>query len=281
MSILADIAEMEDRINELLEDLPIRSSNYEDELVDAIFEVLDEHDVAGLDELELEDIIADALSDVFADLDQDTRDAISERVQESVSQTRAFYEAQGIRIPGLREAVRRSDTAQRLSRFLEDGMAKISANLRKGTIEVLQEMVARGDVSRSEMEEKLIERADAAANHARTQARTSVSAYNQNYREELADRAELEHFLYYGNIQDNSRQFCRRLVDGVYTRQQIDQMKNGMLEPVMTFQGGYNCRHSWVPVDPEWDPELRDMVVESDTPLTLTLPSDRTITVFE
>lgn len=53
----------------------------------------------------------------------------------------------------------------------------------------------------------------------------------------------------------------------VFTRQQIEQMRNGMLNPVMVFKGGWNCRHSWVPVDPAWDNKLRSKVKSDLSPV--------------
>jgi hypothetical protein len=58
-------------------------------------------------------------------------------------------------------------------------------------------------------------------------------------------------------------------------------MRNGMLEPVLTFKGGYNCRHAWLPVDPEWDDELRQKVVDEEpTEIATTLSGGGLITVI-
>jgi hypothetical protein len=70
-----------------------------------------------------------------------------------------------------------------------------------------------------------------------------------------ADRAGIEHFLYYGNTQTNTRRFCRARVGSVYSRKEIDSWTHdwdGKSGPAMTNRGGYNCRHSWVPVEPKW-----------------------------
>jgi len=70
-----------------------------------------------------------------------------------------------------------------------------------------------------------------------------------------ADRTGMDHFLYYGNIQSNTRAFCRRRVGKIYSRSRIESWTHqwdGKSGPAMTHRGGYNCRHSWVPVRKEW-----------------------------
>lgn len=54
-----------------------------------------------------------------------------------------------------------------------------------------------------------------------------------------------------------------------------------MLEPVMVFKGGFNCRHSWLPVNPDWDPELKNKVVDEEpTVVPVDAAGNRTITVI-
>ena len=70
-----------------------------------------------------------------------------------------------------------------------------------------------------------------------------------------AARADISSFLYYGNTQANTRSFCRNRVGNVYSRSQIESWTHrwdGKSGPAMTHRGGYNCRHSWVPVRKEW-----------------------------
>tara|TARA_Y100000591_G_C21274495_1_gene424307 strand:- start:246 stop:425 length:180 start_codon:yes stop_codon:yes gene_type:complete len=37
-------------------------------------------------------------------------------------------------------------------------------------------------------------------------------------------------------------------------------MDNGQLSPVKIYAGGWNCIHSWLWVDPEWDEELKGKI---------------------
>ncbi len=70
-----------------------------------------------------------------------------------------------------------------------------------------------------------------------------------------AQRADINNFLYYGNVQNNTRPFCRRRVGKIFSRQQIESWTHhwdGKSGPAMTHRGGYNCRHTLVPVRKEW-----------------------------
>ena len=277
MSVLADINEMEERIDELLVGVEDRiqpaTDRYRRAVVEAVLQVLDDYDLAELAEADLRRILDDALADLTPQLQESVQQSISQQLEEMLTVTRDFYTALEIDPPGVTEAVRRSREVSQLTAFLEDGMDLADDELKEETIDVLTETITRGEIDRSAIREEIIDRTGAAERTAYTQARTSLSGYNQVYRNELASRAELGHHLYYGSLQSNSRAFCRLHKGGVYTDAQISRMDNGMLNPVKVFQGGYNCRHSWVPVDPSWSEELQDKVVESGG--TASVPLDQ------
>lgn len=69
-----------------------------------------------------------------------------------------------------------------------------------------------------------------------------------------AESLGLEFFRYSGPDDAVTRSFCTRRVGKVYSRKEIDNMDNGQTGKgsVMTACGGYNCRHRWAGVDPEW-----------------------------
>lgn len=66
----------------------------------------------------------------------------------------------------------------------------------------------------------------------------------------------MSHFLYYGNLIDTSRSFCITRAGKAYSKSQImswdDMGWKGKSGPALQERGGYNCRHSWRPVRPEW-----------------------------
>lgn len=73
-----------------------------------------------------------------------------------------------------------------------------------------------------------------------------------------ADELGLTSYLYYGSIIKDSRDFCRKHAGKVYTEEQIRQIwindpEQGRDQGTpFVVRGGYNCRHSWQPIDPSW-----------------------------
>lgn len=71
-----------------------------------------------------------------------------------------------------------------------------------------------------------------------------------------ADAIGLTSFIYYGDIIETSRTWCIRHAGKVYTEDEINKLSKNTWEgksgPWRTHRGGYNCRHFWVPVRPEW-----------------------------
>ena len=282
MGILEDIESLQDRVDDLLNDVPISQQQINEAAVQAILKLLDERDLRSLSPARLDEAIRQALRPASTQLTSNTQQLVTQRVQTLVSETRDFYAAVGVTVPDrLSDAVRKKEATQRVTEALENGMQIASNNLKRETLEVVEEEIASpGSPSREAIRDRLEDSIDQATNVAETHARTSISAYDQEYKDELANEAGLNHLLYAGNIQSNSRRFCIAHVDGVYTREQIDQMQNGQLEPVRTFCGGYNCRHSWVPVDPSWNDTLAERQVSEDTDAVSFSQGDRTATTI-
>jgi len=282
MPVLDDIDTLQQRVQQLLEDVPLQQSDLEDAAVQAVLRLLDERDLQSLSPARLDEAIRDALRPAATQLTSSTQTLVTQRVQTLVSETRDFYTAVGVTVPDrLTDAVRKRESAQRVTEALQSGLQIASQTLKEETVEAVEEEIASpGSPSREAIEDRLIDSVDDATNVAETHARTSITAYDQEYRDELATQSGLTHFLYYGNLQSNSRRFCIAHVDGVYTNQQINEMQNGQLEPVRTFCGGYNCRHQWVPVDPSWDDDLSGMQVSPDTDAVSFGLGDRTATII-
>jgi hypothetical protein len=74
-----------------------------------------------------------------------------------------------------------------------------------------------------------------------------------------AKDADIETFLYYGDIIRSSRAFCIARVGKLFTVKEIKKWDDDKLtwkgkKPGSTLinRGGYNCRHSWHPCEEEW-----------------------------
>jgi hypothetical protein len=72
-----------------------------------------------------------------------------------------------------------------------------------------------------------------------------------------ADELGLTHYIYYGTIIRDSRDFCVEHVNKVFTEEEARELwqkewegKSGN-DPFLD-RGGYNCRHHWQPTSPDW-----------------------------
>jgi hypothetical protein len=90
-----------------------------------------------------------------------------------------------------------------------------------------------------------------------------------------ANDAGLTFLKYYGDIIPTSRTHCKRIVSGVYNRRKgglftIDEVtklwnstswggkKSG--NPLVV-RGGYNCRHQWSYVNPDWYDKQGELII--------------------
>ena len=86
----------------------------------------------------------------------------------------------------------------------------------------------------------------------------SIMGFDGQLAKFRADELGLNNYLYYGSIIKDSRDFCRKHTGKVYTEEQINQIwANDTAQgrdqgSPFIVRGGYNCRHSWQPVDPSW-----------------------------
>ena len=86
-----------------------------------------------------------------------------------------------------------------------------------------------------------------------------------------ADEIGLTSFVYYGDLIESSRKWCRRHAGKVFTEAEIAKLDKqtwaGKSGPWRTHRGGYRCRHGWVPVRAEWvagrSTEVQDYFTET------------------
>lgn len=94
------------------------------------------------------------------------------------------------------------------------------------------------------------------ATRSRQFAFDSVMNFHNQVNLTKAEGLDINHYLYVGNIIATSRDFCRARAGKVYTRDEIDSWNDipwaGKAGPPFIYRGGYNCRHHWRPVRPEW-----------------------------
>lgn len=76
-----------------------------------------------------------------------------------------------------------------------------------------------------------------------TLANTAVAQFDNAVHIENAIQAGVQYYLYDGVIHNNTRPFCKKNVNKVYTLDELRTMDNGQGLPVVTSCGGYNCTH--------------------------------------
>jgi hypothetical protein len=97
------------------------------------------------------------------------------------------------------------------------------------------------------------------ANYAKQEAFDSTMNYHNQVNLQKGQDLGYNSFLYVGDIIKTTRPFCETRAGGVYTTAQIESWNRfqwqGKSGPAMTHRGGFNCRHHWRPIKPEWIPE--------------------------
>jgi hypothetical protein len=85
----------------------------------------------------------------------------------------------------------------------------------------------------------------------------ALMGFDGQFAKYRADELGLTSYVYYGTVIRDSRDFCVENVNKVFTEEEARQIwqqewqgKSGS-DPFID-RGGYNCRHHWQPVNPEW-----------------------------
>jgi hypothetical protein len=87
--------------------------------------------------------------------------------------------------------------------------------------------------------------------------------------------AGLTYVKYYGDVIPTTRQLCRNVVSGVYNKRQgglftIDEVrklwsstswKGKKSGNPLIVRGGYNCRHQWSYVNPDWYNKAGELII--------------------
>ena len=105
--------------------------------------------------------------------------------------------------------------------------------------------------------------ADRAGNNLRRYAsqiaHDSVMQFHGQFTVAKAKEAGLTYYRYTGTLVRDSRPFCQSMLNKVLTEQEIRDIWNNQGwagkstgDPFIV-RGGYRCRHTWIPTNPDWD----------------------------
>ena len=90
-------------------------------------------------------------------------------------------------------------------------------------------------------------------------AHDSVMQFHGQFTVKKAKDSGLNHFRYTGTLVRDSRPFCRNMVNKTLTETEVRDIWNSRSwagkstgDPFIV-RGGYRCRHTWIPTNPEWN----------------------------
>ena len=125
-----------------------------------------------------------------------------------------------------------------------------------GTMRRVEQTLLRGIVGaqdRGELLNELVADLEVSLPNARTIYDTALSEFSRIAVTSTATGAADEAFMYSGPIDGLTRPFCLERVGRVFVREAIDAMDNLQLDNTLITGGGYNCRHTWLPIPAEDD----------------------------
>ena len=225
---------------------------YIDALIRSIGEVTNRADVASLVEA--------ALIESLRGLKDGLEESIQTQFALLVDEATEFYTTLGLTVPDLTEALTQTNEAKKLKKLFASNFGSMADDLYQATIDAFEQQIALNSLNKAALIESIKDALNAPVHFARTNARLVVSGYNRLYRDVLAKEVGLDYALYFGDKRENTRSFCTRCIGKVFSRKEIELMQNGQGLDVIHYAGGYNCIHSWLWVDPEWDAELSDAI---------------------
>lgn len=119
-----------------------------------------------------------------------------------------------------------------------------------------------GNINEYEMRRELRGRMHQPANIVNTYVNTQLAGFDNSSQKTIGDLAGLDSYVYIGPLNNNTRPFCRRLLENkqLFTENQVKAMDNEQGIPVIRYCGGYNCLHEWMRVAKEWA-EVKDYLM--------------------
>jgi len=127
--------------------------------------------------------------------------------------------------------------ASQLGAYEKNTVKDIAKKIRNGILDGLKS---------PEIAKDLAKLGDKVEFYANTLATTQVSAYGRETKHVKAQLGEVFYYQYIG-ITKTVRPFCVDHLNQTYHIKEIVKMKNGQIEPVIRYCGGYNCHHDWEP----------------------------------
>ena len=133
--------------------------------------------------------------------------------------------------------------AARIGAFSKRTSRRIAKVIRHGLIK---------GVSAQEMGRLLANKTTISADIAKTLGNTQVAGYGNACKMTKATIGGVFIFEYAGFKRSTTRDFCLPMIGFLFHIDDLKKMRNGQIEPVITYCGGFNCHHH-----PEPDPDAK------------------------
>jgi hypothetical protein len=91
--------------------------------------------------------------------------------------------------------------------------------------------------------------------YAKLYANDMIMNFHQEVNMMKAEKLEMKYFLYIGDIMETTRDFCKERAGMYFSKKEIESWKfpwAGKRGPALVYRGGWNCRHHWQAIRPEW-----------------------------
>jgi hypothetical protein len=122
---------------------------------------------------------------------------------------------------------------------------------------VLEQVVLGNEPDLTKLKEKFD---SSLGKNLKTELRTGLMNFHRTVAKVQAEKAGLTYGYYAGVILDNTRDFCRELLEErdppIYSLEEIEEMDNEQGLDVVTSGGGYNCTHHWRWIDEQTAKDL-------------------------
>jgi hypothetical protein len=256
MSLKNDIEKLEKECAAILSRCDNLSSvnRYFQHVVDGVLSMIDDNTNTE----DIESLVNKALADSAVKNQKAWQRQIMNLVRDNIQKTQAFYKDRvNTRLDNLYQQTLKRKEVARISKLFSDNIRVANKAMKQGIIKETIKEIESGLLDSMRLRKNLEKKAGLPKHHAYTNSKMAVSAIAQEARNKVAEDAGLDYFYYYGEILEHSRYFCRLCINKTFSRKQLEMMSNGMLDPVMTFKGGYRCIHSLLGVNPAWDDDIK------------------------
>ena len=136
----------------------------------------------------------------------------------------------------------------RLAKSYQNAFVEI---LKEGYNDKQIESTIRQNTYRKKLINGVLETTNSYNNRIKTLTRTFSHGIDNLINFNQAEQAGITHYKYVGNPVPE-RDFCKQHYNKIYTIDEIQALNNGQGLDVLTYAGGYNCLHWWMPAGEGW-----------------------------